>query len=906
MRSLFKIPSIGLLSLTLLTMGAKADSVTIQYFLGGVEGTPENCIGVLVADANADGFNSVFQPGIVGDQLAVGETLAGSDDVVIGLTESTGDDFDGAEVGFADTFSLINYGDLGIAEGTPVRFFWFPTQDASSAGALAADVGFLSYTDNAPDTGGDMAYVLPPAPGVYTLSHLTTPNSGSLASLVTGSGSLGPIETQPVGGTFEADESVSLAVATKGNSGFDFQWYEGSQGDETKPVGTNSSNLVLGTVAYNSDYWVRVSDQSGYVDSQVANVQVVGGGVRPDFTWDTVDGAERYQLLIRRNGKTWKVFWVYGQDTTTWTPDSNLTAGVYTWFVRSWSANSGTGGWVSSTFSIGIPELLAPEGAVPDQESRPELSWTRSVGATRYQLLLKRNGAKWKVQWIEGEDTLTWRSDVDMPIGNYKFWIRPYSPEGGIGPWAIPMEFSIGMPELLAPEGLLVDGAAFPEFTWNGSNKLELYNIFIKRNGVRWEYLWLDPSTSWTPDYEFGSGEYQWFMRGWTSANGRTPWAESKTFTIEEGAQPISPLGLTNAGVRPLFEWEPEPAATWYLLDFRTAANKRIFRGWVRDATSWIPEADLSDGHYIWFIRPYGPKIGHSHWRGPFAFELDNSAGDGIETMSMQGSGPRISPSDLNSDGMGDLLVQDLTTGHVKLQLLQGDSLIGDVSLSIQPGDPNWKVVGQGDHDGDQDSDILWQNSSSDEIVIWHLEATGSVSGVVSVDVSSFVNPVKALALADFDGNGLGDLLVKDTVSGDVSIAVLDGGSVTSQIALSATRSADWEFAAVADLNDDSTQDLIWQNKNTGQVEFSYIDGQSAGTTLSKFYLAGVSTAGKSIVTAFDINGDEQIDLILQDDATGLLSSAIVDGGAVSEISNLSYQLPSIEWEVVNFGDVNR
>lgn len=90
------------------------------------------------------------------------------------------------------------------------------------------------------------------------------------------------ISRQPMSNVVENTSSVTLDVLASGDN-LSYQWYEGTAGVTTKPVGTNKFSLTVipGTTR---SYWVRVSGTCGTVDSAVALISVL-----PTFTTHPAD-----------------------------------------------------------------------------------------------------------------------------------------------------------------------------------------------------------------------------------------------------------------------------------------------------------------------------------------------------------------------------------------------------------------------------------------------------------------------------------------------------------------------------------------------------------------------------------------------------------------------------------------
>ena len=84
----------------------------------------------------------------------------------------------------------------------------------------------------------------------------------------------GPVITsQPSNQTIPYNTGATLSVTASGSS-LSYQWYRGSSGDTSAPVGTNPSNYTTPALISNTKYWVRVSNASGHADSTTASVSV--------------------------------------------------------------------------------------------------------------------------------------------------------------------------------------------------------------------------------------------------------------------------------------------------------------------------------------------------------------------------------------------------------------------------------------------------------------------------------------------------------------------------------------------------------------------------------------------------------------------------------------------------------
>jgi hypothetical protein len=119
-----------------------------------------------------------------------------------------------------------------------------------------------------------------------------------------------------------------------------------------------------------------------------------------------------------------------------------------------------------------------------------------------------------------------------------------------------------------------------------------------------------------------------------------------------------------------------------------------------------------------------------------------------------------------------------MSTGQASIWDMDGNEVIGGGPAGPNPG-TDWRAVGAGDFTATGHAeDIVWQNTSSGQVSIWEMGSDGT-----SVDGGGAVGDPgtdwQAIGTGSFSGDGLSDdILFQNKTSGQVSVWQLDGASI--------------------------------------------------------------------------------------------------------------------------------
>jgi hypothetical protein len=219
-----------------------------------------------------------------------------------------------------------------------------------------------------------------------------------------------------------------------------------------------------------------------------------------------------------------------------------------------------------------------------------------------------------------------------------------------------------------------------------------------------------------------------------------------------------------------------------------------------------------------------------------------------------------------------------------------------------------------GDFNGSGFQDLLWQNNSSGVTgqvnVSYYGGAGPQPQGSAVLNNGSDLAGWKVVGAGDFDHNGVQDLVLQNTASGQVNVNYYGGPGGTTVIGFAVLNSGagmtGWSVVAVADMNGDGSPDLVWQNASSGEVVVDYYGGTGGATMTGSAVLnSGAGTAGSVVVAAADFDGNGTPDLVWQNQTTWQVTVNYYQGTTLIGAACLSCGINTANWQVVGAIDMN-
>jgi FG-GAP-like repeat/FG-GAP repeat len=249
-----------------------------------------------------------------------------------------------------------------------------------------------------------------------------------------------------------------------------------------------------------------------------------------------------------------------------------------------------------------------------------------------------------------------------------------------------------------------------------------------------------------------------------------------------------------------------------------------------------------------------------------------------VQTDSVMGTG------DFNGDGKADIVWRNMSTGAVRISLMNGGTATQWLSVGQTPIALNTKLEGIGDFDGNGRADMLWRNQATGRSVMSYHNADGSVASWP--EVSKFINPTTttALKVGDINGDGKADIVWRNMSTGNVVISLMNGSTPSWTSITTSPISPSVRLEAIGDFDNNGKADLLWRNTVTGRSLMSYhnADGSVASwPVVSNF----INPATTSAIGVGDFGGDGKSDILWRNLATGNTVLSLMEGNLPAWLS---------------------
>jgi FG-GAP-like repeat/Bacterial pre-peptidase C-terminal domain/CARDB len=239
-----------------------------------------------------------------------------------------------------------------------------------------------------------------------------------------------------------------------------------------------------------------------------------------------------------------------------------------------------------------------------------------------------------------------------------------------------------------------------------------------------------------------------------------------------------------------------------------------------------------------------------------------------------------VGVKDLDGNSASDVLWRS-TSGDVVFWSIQGSTITSASNLATR--DSNWDLVGLENMDGQLGADAIWRNRTTNQIEI---ETVGAQRATLTVAPPQ---DYQILGVKDFSGDGKADILWRNESLNEVYLWRMNGlGDPEATRTISGV-AASYKVAAIADFNGDNRADILWRNGPLAQtilwsmtgdgLTFSNITGEVSAVS-GTIPLAGDTF---TVMGATDLNADRKADIIWRNRQDGQVYVWLMDGKTYTE-----------------------
>jgi len=213
----------------------------------------------------------------------------------------------------------------------------------------------------------------------------------------------------------------------------------------------------------------------------------------------------------------------------------------------------------------------------------------------------------------------------------------------------------------------------------------------------------------------------------------------------------------------------------------------------------------------------------------------------------------------------------------------------------------------QNDFTGDKKADILARNNSTG---LWRLHPVegrfvqfDDNFGLVSLSADL---TLQTQDVSDFTGDGLADVLLRNTTTGAWTLTALNGKTVVDDGSVNLPTDLSWQLVAAEDFTGDGKTDVVLRHTVNGTWQLYPMDGRTVLQDSNRGSIAITADLSWSPVAASDFNGDGFSDLLLRNTVSGLWLMIPLQGRTVIRDTDFG-GVPitqDLSWEVAGDRDL--
>ncbi len=227
---------------------------------------------------------------------------------------------------------------------------------------------------------------------------------------------------------------------------------------------------------------------------------------------------------------------------------------------------------VLTTIDRSVPVL--PTTVMTYQTPRPEISWTGVSNAASYEIWIS-NDSTGEFRFINhgGISSSTYTPSIDLPIGQYRVWVRGVTSAGLFSEWSTVQSMRIMTRPTIANPGAVHSSTSF-ELQWTSVPGAASYDVWIDHQSSSTSQYYRNLNVDGTSLQlsDFSVGRYSAWVRARNAAGFFGAWSPLAVVTVNVSPQLLNVTSGSFAAA-PTVNWSAVPGASRYEVWINNISN---------------------------------------------------------------------------------------------------------------------------------------------------------------------------------------------------------------------------------------------------------------------------------------------------------------------------------------------
>ena len=343
----------------------------------------------------------------------------------------------------------------------------------------------------------------------------------------------------------------------------------------------------------------------------------------------------------------------------------------------------------------------------------------------------------------------------------------------------------------------------------------------------------------------------------------------------------------------------------WAVINGGSASTQGIFYidlmidGQV--AASWYADSSLDPNWYLYVNDWAGPSLTPGRHTVTILADSTNAVAESDESDNQYTRTIVVGPTviaDVNGDGRSDILWRNRYTGMTLVWSMPADGVLQTLSPYPRQSGTDYELAGVGELGGAfPTADLLWRRSSTHQLSTQYMAGGAPLSEVVWP--STPAANLAVAGLADLDGNGLAETILRNTQTGETSYWAMTAAGGVQKASIHPGGNLTWNIVAVRDFDGDTRADILWRDSGTGMTLVWFMSGASIRS--SQVVHQGGNTDW-TIAGIGDFDGDSKSDLFWRQPSSGMTILWLMNGAGIRS-STLVHPGGNQAWSIAGLGD---